>query len=575
MKSKKRTGNGNRRKKRFTSRVKVAMKVLGDVLDDYERNNPSWYTDTILELIKSGLKSLAIYIRRGSGGISWRQPLVELQYQVNWNWEAWEKGDKRALTRTYGTLTNKILKSAKKTTAALANIAIETRNQHVLDSLTRNVGYEITRDVYTPLIPTPILRALKRLPPKKRRAEIKRLYSPLTIGTLPRDIQRHNLVHCGPISVDLLNRIVRSFGNVKTGPIPTFEVINGQPLLTLAYTQFEHLVVDVDNKRAYFPIVIGVTIHPVLGVDGRTPARNSRLRRIAPERWSRKTENKLWASVYKTIDVLKSPGDEGVPPTPPSQIRPLDIMLKARVVPHDDKARTTVVNRLAEVVGEHAEIQSFVVHLGKRTGRKRRLRRTRKVRILLLLADPSVADRLRLDLEVRTIADKVGISKYGDELDFKYKWAARADDVLQGLNEHRPDLVHFSGHGSSSTLVFVDMDGRSHKVPKEAIAHMFRLIGADVRVAVFNSCDSSAFAKAVTRHIDCAIGMNSSISDRAATIFAASFYRAIAFGNSIENSFRQGTSALLLEGIAESTIPRLHVKKDVDASQVVLLRRHS
>src|SRR5262249_38171426 len=65
--------------------------------------------------------------------------------------------------------------------------------------------------------------------------------------------------------------------------------------------------------------------------------------------------------------------------------------------------------------------------------------------------------------------------------------------------------------------------------------------------------------------------MNKAIGDRAAITFAASFYRALGFGRSVQEAFEQGKTALLLEGIAEECTPQLHVRKGIDASAIVLV----
>ena len=54
-------------------------------------------------------------------------------------------------------------------------------------------------------------------------------------------------------------------------------------------------------------------------------------------------------------------------------------------------------------------------------------------------------------------------------------------------------------------------------------------------------------------HVDVAIGMNTSIGDEAALVFASQFYSSIGFGKSIKTAFDQAKAALMLEGIPEKT----------------------
>jgi hypothetical protein len=71
--------------------------------------------------------------------------------------------------------------------------------------------------------------------------------------------------------------------------------------------------------------------------------------------------------------------------------------------------------------------------------------------------------------------------------------------------------------------------------------------------------------------VPCAIGMKKSIGDRAALVFAASFYRAIGFGRSAKEAFDQGVAALMLEDIPEEGTPELLTQDGVDASKIVLI----
>ncbi len=80
-------------------------------------------------------------------------------------------------------------------------------------------------------------------------------------------------------------------------------------------------------------------------------------------------------------------------------------------------------------------------------------------RILFLAANPAGA-RLALDEEVREIETKIRTAEHRDTLRLISKWAVRPDDLLQSLNQHRPHIVHFSGHGSpGEEIVLQDPNG--------------------------------------------------------------------------------------------------------------------
>ncbi|GAC1392727.1 MAG: hypothetical protein NVSMB38_17290 [Ktedonobacteraceae bacterium] len=139
--------------------------------------------------------------------------------------------------------------------------------------------------------------------------------------------------------------------------------------------------------------------------------------------------------------------------------------------------------------------------------------------------------------------------------------------MIQYLNQHKPQIVHFSGHGSQTgEIILVDSSGSPKPVSPRAIKALFTTLRDNIQLVVLNACYSRLQAEAIIEIIDCVIGMNDTIGDRAATIFAASFYRAIGFGRSVQEAFDQGKAALLLEGIPEESTPELVVKAGVDPS---------
>jgi hypothetical protein len=195
------------------------------------------------------------------------------------------------------------------------------------------------------------------------------------------------------------------------------------------------------------------------------------------------------------------------------------------------------------------------------------------IKVLFVASNPIDQNQLRLDEEIRLITQKIRASKHRDSVEFVSSWAARSSDLLQALNEYKPYVVHFSGHGSSSDeLVFQTDDGKTKLVSKEAIVTTMSTFPDNIRVVIFNACFSSDLAEAVTQHVDAAIGMNDSIGDRAARVFAAQFYSAIGFSRSIKQAFDQGLAALLMEGIPEEDTPILFTRDGVDPEDIVLIR---
>ena len=197
-----------------------------------------------------------------------------------------------------------------------------------------------------------------------------------------------------------------------------------------------------------------------------------------------------------------------------------------------------------------------------------------RIVVLMLAANPLDQKQLRLDEEARTIGEMINKSRHRDAIRLETRWAVRPLDVLQAINECKPTIVHFSGHGSSQDeIVFQNDQGQAKPVSKEAIAQTMAAASGDIQLVFFNTCYSHSQADAVVEHVDAAIGMKDSVSDEAARVFAAAFYSAVGFGLSIRKAFDQARAALMLERIPEEEIPELFVGEGLNADQLVLVRR--
>lgn len=198
------------------------------------------------------------------------------------------------------------------------------------------------------------------------------------------------------------------------------------------------------------------------------------------------------------------------------------------------------------------------------------------ITVLFLASNPIDTPSLRLDAEARAIQETIRKSEYRDTIKFETRWAVRTSDILQAINEVNPDIIHFSGHGASNgDLAFENISGQTKLVTKEAMTQTIMTLSDKVKLMFFNACFSSAQAKSIVEHVDVAIGMNTSIGDEAALIFASQFYSSIGFGRNIKIAFDQAKAALMLEGIPEETTPELFVRGSLNAEDIILVKPFS
>ena len=226
------------------------------------------------------------------------------------------------------------------------------------------------------------------------------------------------------------------------------------------------------------------------------------------------------------------------------------------------------ISELNRVIQIHDERQSEI------QSQLEKLQRLPKIiTVLFLASNPIDTQSLRLDAESRAIQEMIRKSDYRDTIKFETRWAVRTSDLLQAINEVNTDIIHFSGHSASNgDLAFENANGECKLVSKDAMAQTIMTLSDKVRLIFFNACFSSIQAQNIVEYIDAAIGMNTSIGDQAALVFASQFYSSIGFGKNLMSSFNQAKAALMLEGITEDRTPELFIRDGLQAENIILVQ---
>lgn len=191
--------------------------------------------------------------------------------------------------------------------------------------------------------------------------------------------------------------------------------------------------------------------------------------------------------------------------------------------------------------------------------------RSKKKTILFLAANPKNSTPLDLTREVKEIEAGLERSQKRDKFQLKQEWAVTPGDVQRAMLDHKPQIVHFSGHGmGESGLVLENVVGQAQLVKSSALAGLFELFADEVECVVLNACYSDVQAVAIAHHIPFVVGMNQAVGDRAARAFAVGFYDGLGAGRSIDFAYKLGCNRIALEGIEENLIPVMQKKSDVE-----------
>ena len=172
---------------------------------------------------------------------------------------------------------------------------------------------------------------------------------------------------------------------------------------------------------------------------------------------------------------------------------------------------------------------------------------TEKIRILFLSSNPWTTSRILVDEEVREIFERLHEGPCRNRFTLYNHSATRPGDLQRLLLQYRPQIVHFSGHGSKSHRIILGASrGGSKTVDQQGLADVFALYNSHVRLVLLNACFTQSQARSISEVVNYSIGTNRAIGDKVGVAFAGAFYRALGFGRSIRDAFKSAKAELAL-----------------------------
>lgn len=173
------------------------------------------------------------------------------------------------------------------------------------------------------------------------------------------------------------------------------------------------------------------------------------------------------------------------------------------------------------------------------------------LKVLVLASAPRNIARLRIDEEVRDLKEKIHlVQNKRRSLEVVSEWAVRVDQIQDALFNDRPNVLHFSGHGSPGQLVFEDRSGNGQVVDAKSFGDLIGLHAGTIECVVLNACFSEDVAKACRGHVSAVVGCDASIADDAAVAFSRAFYRALANGEGYDKAYRFARNEVALAGMS-------------------------
>lgn len=166
--------------------------------------------------------------------------------------------------------------------------------------------------------------------------------------------------------------------------------------------------------------------------------------------------------------------------------------------------------------------------------------------VLLVCANPRGTDPIRTAEEDRTLRESVQLSPHRDRVQIESLHAATIDDLSRALLKRRFDIVHFSGHGTETGLVFEGPQGRLSVPSSEALAEL--LNRRQIPTVILNACYSLSVGRLVGIGAEYTIASAGPIADVAAIEFTRGFYDAVGAGFDVPDAYDEGVSRAKLKG---------------------------
>jgi hypothetical protein len=168
------------------------------------------------------------------------------------------------------------------------------------------------------------------------------------------------------------------------------------------------------------------------------------------------------------------------------------------------------------------------------------------LKVLFLTANPPEdTEHIRANDEIREIAKMTKESNEAKRrLVVEFRLAVQPRDLVPELEEVRPTVVHFSGHGDKEGgIILDDGQGRGTFVGFAALGNMFARYsgnGSPLRCVVLNGCYTAEASPAINRVVDAVVGSRGEIADNSALEFARGFYTGLAKGESVGDAVERG-----------------------------------
>ena len=195
----------------------------------------------------------------------------------------------------------------------------------------------------------------------------------------------------------------------------------------------------------------------------------------------------------------------------------------------------------------------------------------RSVTVLFIAGDRggSRLDQIQMPNEYHAIQEALLASKHRDAVSLSRPILAATRERLAMAYRHRPQVVHFAGHGTDRSLSIIEDHGvLANESPLNAsqFGAILKTMQDPIVLCVLNACDSDELADELVKQgaVKAAVGWSGKVLDSQAIAFSRALYGALGDGRSIVDAVEVATQAC-----SEDNKPVLAIREGADAGSLV------
>jgi hypothetical protein len=278
-------------------RFQKCFSVLQRALEKWEEEHPSWKIEVLLWVLDRALISLRKYIEmEDEAEITWASPYVELHFPVDCIWDESSTAEQPAFHFNTGNLNATDIADDETAAAALSRLLVRHIEIIALQEWTNSSAFEKRGETLRPVGTAEDVERVKAIAdPEERFRTGQALFRGISFGA--GRIDYGDLEEGEEIGEEAAEQLAAIEEPLVFMPIE----LDGHRLRLITILEIKPPIADFDNKRAYFPILVGIAIQADEGEEITSDWIDKPWANFST--WAKEDREVIWEPLHKLIEM--------------------------------------------------------------------------------------------------------------------------------------------------------------------------------------------------------------------------------------------------------------------------------